>query len=387
MIPLTTSTQSIDGLLRDTARSLFQFISPKIVLIGVWDDHYARILQNYRWATHSEVAPVQFDADLALIVVNNRALFNQIITRVSDQTAVLFYDEHEFIPISERNLDLPHLLCYLHKISPKYLPGHVRVLLQLQKAFVCVEDGVPYLLISDEEKQHIRRLIRTLDQGEPGFVIVPQVEYFFKVFRKIVQLSHYESVRLVKHPDQFEAVTVTKPTTLVLQVKSKDQFNAYQTKPLNQYSIIYAGVHRHRIKDNVQFFNLPELGMSEDTFLLSSYYESLKQNLADKKHRTRFIQRYSISEVMKRHRKISTYLPVIRALFDAHSVKFRNIPIRVVKANYCVYPLDDLLGQFHDELKHELLNQTDHSLYSMEMVSGTVRSTLMVRYHMRKGMG
>ena len=384
MIPVTATSKTIDTLINQTAREIFNFIAPPILLVGEWDDYYRNITDGFQWATHSLKLPATLDPDIGIVVVNKRSLFKHLPARVSKNTAILAYDEDEIIPVNERVQTNPNLICYLRKISIRYVRGHMRTLLQLRKILVCVDDNIPYMITDENDKSVLRHVIRQLDFGDACCLITPKPAYFFRVFKESAKLSHYESVEFVESPALFNQAITNRPTTLVLNVRSPKDIAAYQEKSLQQYSIIYVSTRPRKALDGIESIAMPMLGVSEETFYFTCYFHGLRENLRDPLSRTRFLQVKQIKYLIDKHSHIGEFDNELSQIFstyliDGKKFKFRNMPFSIETLSFCNYPLTKLLQQFERSVINEVMAQTNNTLGQAQMVSGIHRVNLAQR--------
>ena len=117
MHPELSSFTTIDETFAQTARALFDYIKPPLLLIGEWDAHFENIASIYKWAEHHKATPTKIDHKTALVVTNSRAQFGKIAKRIKSHSAILVYDESQVIPVKERRKNGLPLICYLHSVS------------------------------------------------------------------------------------------------------------------------------------------------------------------------------------------------------------------------------------------------------------------------------
>lgn len=380
MHPELSSFTAIDETFAQTARALFDHIKPPLLLIGEWDAHFENIASIYKWAEHYETTPQKIDHKTALIVTNSRQQYGKIAKRIKSRMAVLVYDESQVIPIKERRKnDLP-LVCYLRSVSSRFIRGHVRTLLQLQKSFIGVEEHYPLIVSSEFAADQLTNVVQCLDQGNHVCVVTESPLYFYYVFRTLVQLTHYETVVLVESPDCFEQkVDSAKTTTVILCVSSKKDVVAYKNFDLSEYSIIYTTSKNITPPKDCMDIPIENLGTTNADFYLIAYFQCLQINLDDEANQTRFVQLGDIDRLRAENHNYFEFTHRLTKFFDQENIRFRNIPPRIRGVPIGRYPLNTLLAKLDAAIFKELLDQCDSVLDNAELLSGIRRSTLQAK--------
>ena len=366
----------IENVTERTAIEYFDYICPSILLIGEWDDHFESIKNQYQWAEFDPKVPNRLPNGLSLVVTNNRYIYNQVIASIDDTTAVLAYDESETIPAEKRQNKNTKLVCYLNSVSPRFITGHVRTLLQLKKWHLGEIDNAPLIITNGETLQKVDSIITSLDDGKPVDVITKQPRLFFNIFRHTVKMLHYKFTAFIESVEKFDDIANHDYTTLVLNVSSADEYEQYLKKPLMEYSIIFCVSETQSAQPEKRVYDLNKLGVTDEEYTLLAYYTCLHFNLNDTENRTRFIQAGDIKKISKKHWKYYEFIEAITRALEKNKLRFRNIAPGIKNLAYGNYPLNELIDQLDKKIYEEVIKQTQQNLDQAAILSGLSRSTI-----------
>ncbi len=369
---------NLKGVVNQTAAAFFDYIRPTILMVGQWDDYFSIIKTQYKWADHAFSPPGRIKKDVSLIITNNRHYFNMIVSMVNGaglDLAIIVYDDTQVIPVEERLARLSKV-CYLRSSSPRYINGHIRSMLQLQRWLFGVKEDYPLILTDPEMLNRMHQIIVALDKGLPINTITGNSYYFFLLFKTMVAETHYDFVRYIDHIDQFDELASHEYTTLFLNINSIEEYDQYLKKPIMEYTIVF--VSRFEIEDKhvTQIFDMNQLTRLKSVFFLSAYYYSLQQNLIDQNNQTRFVQIGDLNKIYSESDDFFEFYQKLKNYHKSNSLRFKNMAPMIRGANYGLYPLDALVDQLVSAIYNEFFEQSNFALEHAEMVSGVKRSTL-----------
>lgn len=367
------SYQNIDSVFEETARAVFKAIRPRILLIGKRDDHFDNIAALYQWSEHKSAVPSQLGSDIALIVTNTKGHLGRVLARAHPYTAVLAYDEKEAIPLETRMDSSVAIVAYLKSVSARFIRGHVRTLLQLQKHFITIDNGVPIIITQSGARQTVDHLFRALDTVGVASVHCDQIDTFFACFSAFAELTSYEAPVLVPSPKVFKSMVKRGTKTVVLHCRKKADRAAYEKCALGRRAVVF--VHDGHVADAAAL-DLRGIGQRIEDFYLMAYFLSLQANLTDPLHNTRFIQAGDIDRVRNDHPGPAAFCEQVRYLLNEGALKFRNIPPKITNVDFAAQPLSELVSRLDKAIYRELLAQCDNGLHTAELVSGVPQTTL-----------
>ncbi len=367
------SFQHVDEIFEKTARAVFDAIKPRIYLIGAWDDHFENIAKLYQWSEHKPTVPKSLGADVALIVTNSGGSLGRVLARAHPYTAVLAYDEKAVIPLEKRTASELLIVAYLNSVSPSFIRGHVRTLLQLQKHLIAVDHAVPIIITQDGARITIDHLFHALDVNGIADVNCDHMDTFFSCFAAFAELTSYDAPVLVNSPKTFAAQVKRHTKTLVLHCRKKADKKAYQGLKLGKKAVVF--VHDYANAENREL-NLVGIGHRSADYYLAAYYLSLQKNLIDPLNKTRFIQIGDIDRVIEDHKEPSAFCDQINLLLSENALRFRNIAPKINNVDFAAQPLAVLASRLDKALYAELFSKCDNVLETAQMVSGIAQSTL-----------
>ena len=359
----------------------FDKIRPSIVMIGPWDDYFTIIRNQYKWAEHFFSPPGRIAQNTTLIIVNNRHYFNLVASMTNDmdsKASIIVYDDTEIIPIEERNIE-DRNICFLRASSPRYINGHIRSMLQLQRWMISDQHEYPLILTDPIMLQNIRDILITLDKGLPINIITGNAYYFFLMFKTMAAKTHYYFSQYIDSIDNFDSSASHEFTTIFIKINSKEEYQKYLKKPLMEYVVVFISDFEIKEKHITETFDMQEITKSKSDFFLSAYYFSIKNNLIDKNNRTRFVQSGDLSKL---YDQSEDFIDFYEKLKDAHKQKtltLKNIAPMIRGVNYGLHPLNLLIDHLVGAIYKEFFEQSNYVLEHAEMVSSVKRSTLQPR--------
>ncbi len=361
-----------------TATVFFDFIRPSILMIGPWDDHFTIIKTQYKWVDHVFSPPGRFKKNTSLIIVNDRHYFNQISLMLNSSgmtAAVIVYDDSEVIPVAERTA-CKNKVCYLRSSSPRYINGHIRSMLQLQRWFLGTIENHPLIITDLDLHERMNQIISAMDRGFPINIKTGSSYYFYLLFKMMVKNTQYELACHIDHVDNFDKLASYNYNTLVLNVNSIEEYEQYLKKPLMEYCIVF--ISNFEIEDEKMYmaFDLDKLTKSKPVYFLTAYYYSLQQNLKDENNRTRFVQMGDLNKLFNEVENIFEFYEKLKSHHKANTLRFKNMAPMIRDAFYGVHPLDELVDHLVGSIYKEFFEQTNFALEHAEMVSSVKRSTL-----------
>jgi len=367
------SFQPIDDVFEDTARAVFEAIRPRILLIGRMDEHFENIAALYQWSEHRASVPNQLGSNIALIVTNSKGILGRVLSRAHPHTAVLAYDDEHVIPVDKRSAPSLAIVAYLKSVSPRFIRGHVRTLLQLQKHFITHTEDVPVIVSQSGARRTIDRIFQSLDHIGHADISCDHIDTFFACFTAFADLTSYAAPVLVGSPKEFGTLVKRKTKTVVLHCRKKRDRAAYEKLKLNRLSVVF--VHDYAGSE-VSDLDLTGIGHQIEDFYLMAYFLSLQINLSDPLHQTRFIQAGDIDRVCRDYPQLTAFCARIRELHAEGELKFRNIPPKITNVDFAAQPLSELVARLDKAIYLELFSKCDNVWHTAELVSGTAQTTL-----------
>ena len=333
-------------------------------MVGQWDDYFSIIKTQYKWADHVFSPPGRINENTSLIIVNNRHYFNNIVSTINGQDldiAIIVYDDSQVIPVDERGKALGKV-CYLRSSSPRYINGHIRSMLQLQKSFYGEIKNYPFIVTDQEILGQIDKIIEAMDHGMPINVVTGSSYHFYLLFRTIsLNLkTHYNAALYISDIDQFDKLASHEFTTLLLNVSTEQELDEYLKKPIMEYSIVFISQKELASEKIHARFDLLSLTKSKPAFFLSAYYYSLQQNRADKKDRTRFVQMGDLKKLYDESEDFFEFYEKLKQHHDENSLRFKNMAPMIRNASYGLHHLDKLIDELVGAIYNDFFEQTNH---------------------------
>ena len=369
---------NIKDTVNQTATVFFDFIRPSILMIGPWDDYFTIIKTQYRWAGHVFSPPGRIKRNTTLIIVNNLHYFNQVVAMLNSSginAAIIVYDDSEIIPVEQRTAS-KNKVCYLRSSSPRYINGHIRSMLQLQRWFLGYTENHPLIITDLKLHERMNQIISSMDRGLPINIKTGNSYHFYLLFKTAAKNTQYKLTCYVENVESFDRLVSYNYTTLLLNVNSIEEYNQYLKKPLMEYCVVF--ISNFEIEDEKMYmaFDMGGLTKSKPVFFLTAYYYSLRQNLEDENNRTRFVQMGDLNKLYNEVENIFEFYDKLKAHHKANTLRFKNMAPMIRDAFYGVHPLDDLVDHLVGSIYKEFFEQTNFALEHAEMVSSVKRSTL-----------
>lgn len=360
------------------AATFFDSVRPSILMIGPWDDYFSMIKKQYKWASHTFSPPGRYQNHIALIVINNRDYFGQVVNALNItklNASILVYDDNDLVPKNIR-LTSNNLVCYLRSSAPRYINGHIRTMLQLQRCFYDVIDDFPLIVTDPILLNSLLEIEETLDKGFPLNVVFYNAYYFFLLFKTIVKNPHYKSVQYIDSIKKFDDLATHEHTTLLLKVSSVEEYLEYKSKPIMEFTTVFISDFNLKEKQGIESYDLREQEKSKSAFYLSAYYYALEQNLNDDNNRTRFIQMGDLEKIFDDSGDFFQFYETLQHHHKTDSIKFKNMAPMIRGVSYGLMSLNVLVDFLVSTIYEEFFEQSDFILEHAEMVSGVKRSTL-----------
>ena len=296
MKEFSNETTPLNELFSKVAESIFNSVSPSVLLIGSDDSKFERIRHLYTWAKWHKECPKEITQSTQIVITNTKKAYLDVINQNLNQVSHLAYLEDIPMPLDMREKSKEQLTSFVHPISEKYITSHIRILLQIQAHRYCSKEEVPVFLSSAEKMDAMIGYLTEIDKNPHYVTSVSDSDYFKKLYRCFSKQTKHKESKIVDMSKTKGSSLLLKDETIIVFAKTEKELNTAKKRFSDHrgsvgYIVINAEEESGWIKNKLELkFDIAE------AYLIASYL-SIKNNTLDGEGKTRFLQKSTIEKV------------------------------------------------------------------------------------------